>query len=884
MNNLSPQDYQTIVYDWNRTDKDYPKDRTIYQLFEEQVGKNPNNVALVFPSTSSGQCEDKEFTCEQLNNRSNQLARCIRKQYKKVTGQELKADTLIPLCLEKSVDIVIAILAVMKAGGAYVPMDPEYPVERFRHILADTEAKLVITQSHIEQRLKEVRDIELISIDDQDNEIVYQSEDVSNLAQYSQSNDLAYVIYTSGTTGLPKGVVIEHRQISLKIITVINDFGISKKDVIGSKINYVFDPFAREVFVALVTGARLIVFSRDDVYDFDKLIENVYKYQITYLIFVASQLELFVDYVKRVDISKLSSLRLVFNCGERLPSKLAKDFYAVIDGTQLVNQYGPSECTQYTTHYLVNKFDEVIPIGKPNSNSKLYVLDKYKQPVSVGVVGELYIGGAGLARGYLNRPELTAERFVSNPFATESDMAKGYTRLYKTGDLVRWLSDGNIEYIGRNDDQIKIRGYRIELGEIEHQLSSIEGVRQSCVLAKDKNDSKYLVGYYVLDKETTLTQEEILNRLAKVLPEYMVPSILVELEGMPLTVNGKLDRRALPESDFVNEASYVAPVTELEISLSNIFAEVLGLEKVGITDNFFRIGGNSILAIKIVSKVNTAQLNFKFDVKDIFYYQSISNLINRRLTDIEKGQLSSLTFRKGKYAYEYWDHRPRIMDYEHLTQSEQREFYNILSQMSRDVDQMMDIIGTAKGCILVCNEAGNKPPIFWVCNNWTEFSNLAKIIGDDQPLYGMRSLHTYAKDSDKYRKFQERLCLYYFNQISQLCNVYEPFVVFGNCQSGMFAESIVVHFKRILDVSPYLATLEYFPKAYDGKALLLYGYESKLNPFVNSDKDPIPMWDKIFERYEYKILPAKHGQFFKEPCIIDTSSYLSSAIDLINDS
>ncbi|WP_162902528.1 non-ribosomal peptide synthetase, partial [Facilibium subflavum] len=261
-------------------------------------------------------------------------------------------------------------------------------------------------------------------------------------------------------------------------------------------------------------------------------------------------------------------------------------------------------------------YDNTLLIGKPISNIRTYILDRHQQPVPIGVVGELYLGSIDLDRGYLSRPELTAERFISNPFATDEDIAKGYTRLYKTGDLVRWLADGNIEYIGRNDDQVKIRGYRIELGEIENQLSSITGIKQSCVLSKDRNNNKYLVGYYVSDVES-LTQEEIFNQLSKVLPEYMVPSVLVEIDSMPLTVNGKLDRKSLPDPEFVNEDSYVAPTTELEEKLCSIFAEVLGLEKVGITDDFFRIGGDSLLAVKVISSIKKI-LELSITVKDIF--------------------------------------------------------------------------------------------------------------------------------------------------------------------------------------------------------------------------------------------------------------------------
>ncbi|MED7789320.1 non-ribosomal peptide synthetase, partial [Francisella sp. 19X1-34] len=598
---LTKEEYQTIVYDWNQTDKEYSKDKTIYQLFEEQAEQNPDNVALVF--------EDKQLTYRELNQRSNQLARYIRSQYKEITNQELKPDTLIPLCLERSMDMIIGILAVMKAGGAYVPMDPEYPEERFRHIFEDTQARLVITQSHLENKLHYIaNDISLISIDLSKEGYIYDQEGKENLTPQSSSTDLAYVIYTSGTTGLPKGVMVEHKGFVNYNQNQIKYFNYPYNKKIYLIQSYAFDTSLASISISILSGNTLYLVDEQNKLD----ATNYIGMDIAYIP---------PAYLESVDINTIKELSHIVVSGDKLYGDILKE-----TSCNVINEYGPTESTVCASMHEYKEGDINTNIGKPLNNTKLYILDQHYQPVPIGVVGELYIGGAGLARGYLNRPELTAGRFVPNPFATESDIAKGYTRLYKTGDLVRWLADGNIEYIGRNDDQVKIRGYRIELEEIENQLSAIAGIKQSCVLAKDRNNNKYLVGYYVSDEES-LTQEEILNQLSKVLPEYIVPSVFVKIDSMPLTVNGKLDRKSLPDPEFINEGSYIAPTTELEERLCNIFAEVLGLEKVGITDDFFRIGGNSILAIKLSYRLSK-EFNKQISVADVFITRNIKILIS----------------------------------------------------------------------------------------------------------------------------------------------------------------------------------------------------------------------------------------------------------------
>ncbi|MBY7735091.1 non-ribosomal peptide synthetase, partial [Francisella philomiragia] len=607
---LIEDDYQRIVYDWNKTDNDYPRDKTVYELFEEQVLKNPDAIAIVF--------EDQEVTYKELNERSNQLARYIRKQYRRATNQELKPDTLIPLCLERGIDMVIGILGVMKSGGAYVPMDPDYPADRLKHILSDTNAKLVITQNHIEYRFKEVTDILLISINEQNSQTVYQGEKATNLSQYSQATDLAYVIYTSGTTGLPKGVMIEHHSVINLVKEQIYFFNLDKFSKVLQFASFVFDASVSEIFITLISGSTLYICSKELRKDGNELITFLMSNQISVAKFTPS-------FLSSLKYSNILSLKTLAVAGE-IPNDIIVQKWS--KGRTLLNVYGPTEGTVCSTMHRYVRGDISSNIGKSFNNIKLYVLDEYRYPVPLGVVGELYIGGAGLARGYLNRDDLTAERFVSNPFATELDIANGYTRLYKTGDLVRWLPDGNLEYIGRNDFQVKIRGYRIELGEIESQLLKIEGINQVAVLAKENEEtkSKYLVGYYVPQELGKFKQESLLEELSNVLPEYMLPSILVELESFPLTINGKLDRKALPDPEFTNDNNYRAPISDLEVKMCRIWEEVLGLDRVGVTDNFFRIGGNSILAIKLSHRLSK-EFDSRISVADVFKYKIIAKLL-----------------------------------------------------------------------------------------------------------------------------------------------------------------------------------------------------------------------------------------------------------------
>ncbi len=607
---LSAADQEEIIYNWNATEKEYPKDKTIHELFQEQAEKTPDNIALVY--------EGQSLTYKALNEKSNQLARHIRKQYKERTGQEMQPDTLVALCLDRSLEMVIAILGVLKAGGAYVPMDPAYPQDRIDYLLGDTKAELILTQQQVrEGNALQLAEEKVVLIDLR--EELYRKEENTNLSPRSTANDLAYVIYTSGTTGRPKGVMVEHRSLMNLVFIQRDRYEVGAKSKVLQYASLVFDASVWEIFSALSFGAELYILPTRMRQDAHLVSGYLAHNKIAVTLLPPALLSVMAS-------TGLEHLKVLLVGGDLSSLDLMHQWSK---GRRLINAYGPTENTVCATMHKYEEGDLNTNIGRPLDNTGVYVVDSNLTPVPIGVIGELYIGGAGLSRGYLNNEALTAERFVANPFAREADKLKGYTRLYKTGDLVRWLADGNLEYIGRNDEQVKIRGYRIELGEIEHALAAIEGIKQACVLARErKTDSgvtKYLVAYYVLDQDgEALTQNVIADKLSTVLPEYMVPGTLMPIDSLPLTINGKLDKRALPDPDFSSQQEYVAPRTETEKVLVRIWQEVLGVERVGVTDNFFRIGGDSILSIQVSSRMR--QAGFACQVKDIFSYKTIEKL------------------------------------------------------------------------------------------------------------------------------------------------------------------------------------------------------------------------------------------------------------------
>ncbi|MFB2837774.1 amino acid adenylation domain-containing protein, partial [Floridanema evergladense] len=584
---LTAAEQQQLLVEWNNTQTDYPTDKCLHQLFEAQVEKTPDAVAVVF--------ENQQFTYQELNLRANQLANYLR-------SLGVSADVPVGICVERSLLMMVGILGILKAGGAYVPLDPEYPTQRLDFMLTDSSVAVLLTQQGLVDRLpKHQAQTVCLDLDWQ----VISGFNQENPATNVHLNNLAYVIYTSGSTGQPKGVAMNHLPLVNLMIWQQQHTTISPG---GKTLQFApisFDVSCQEMFSTWCDGGTLVLISeqlrRDPVALLGLLQEQAV--ERLFLPFVGLQQLAEVG----MDSTSVLQLREIVTAGEQLQMTPAiTRWLNQLRNCTLHNHYGPSEShvvTSFTLSDSIANRSLLPPIGCPIANSQIYILDSYLQPVPVGVSGELHIGGVGLARGYLNRPELTIEKFIPNPFSSEPD-----SRLYKTGDKARYLPDGNIEYLGRIDNQVKIRGFRIELGEIEAILGQYPQVKAAVVIVREDNlGDKRLVAYLVSDSEITPTTNELRQYLKALLPEYMVPSTFIFLETLPLTPNGKVDRRALPTPELNNAPTenYVAPRTPIEEILSHLFSQVLKLNQIGINDNFFEIGGHSLLATQLISRIRT---------------------------------------------------------------------------------------------------------------------------------------------------------------------------------------------------------------------------------------------------------------------------------------
>jgi amino acid adenylation domain-containing protein len=579
---LTEEERHQLLVEWNDTEKDYPKESCIHELVEAQVERTPDAVAVVF--------EGQELTYHELNAEANQLAHYLKKHG---VGPEV----LVGICMERSLEMVIGLLGVLKAGGAYVPLDPTYPKKSLAFMLEDTQVPVLLTQERRLEMLPE-HGAKVVCLDTDWEVIAQESEE--DPASQATADNLAYVIYTSGSTGKPKGAMNTHGGIYNRLLWMQEAYQLTEADRVLQKTPFSFDVSVWEFFWPLMTGSCLIVARPEGHRNSGYLLELIAAQKITTLHFVPSMLQVFLE---DQGLETCSCLRRVICSGEALPQDLQERLFACL-AAELHNLYGPTEAAVDVTYWACERESnrQTVPIGRPIANTQMYILDRHLQPVPVGVPGELHIGGVGLARGYLNRAELTAEKFIANPFSSEVG-----ARLYKTGDLARYLPDGNIEFLGRLDHQVKIRGFRIEPGEIEAALADHPGVRQRVVIVReDEPGEKRLVAYVVLKQEPLPTTSELRSFLKERLPDYMVPSAFVLLDKMPLSPNGKVDRRALPAPDSARpqlEKAFVPPRTGLEHLLSAMWQSILGIEQIGIDDNFFELGGSSIQAAAFINKI-----------------------------------------------------------------------------------------------------------------------------------------------------------------------------------------------------------------------------------------------------------------------------------------
>ncbi|MBK4203178.1 amino acid adenylation domain-containing protein [Bacillus subtilis] len=598
---LSDIERHQLLMECKDTETPLPHSDTVCQWFEKQAEQRPDYEAVIFGN--------ERCTYRQLNERANQLARTLR-------TKGVQADQFVAIICPHRIELIVGILAVLKAGGAYVPIDPEYPEDRIQYMLKDSEAKIVLTQLDLHKHLTLDADVVLL-----DEESSYH-EDRSNLEPICGANDLAYMIYTSGSTGNPKGVLIEHRGLA-------NYIGWAKEVYVNDeKTNFPlyssvsFDLTVTSVFTPLITGNTIIVYDGEDKSAVLSTIMQDPRIDIIKL----TPAHLHV--LKEMNIADGTTIRKMIVGGENLSTRLAHSISEQFKGQlDIFNEYGPTEAV---VGCMIYRYDaerdrrEFVPIGTPAANTSIYVLDASMNLVPIGVPGEMYISGAGVARGYWNRPDLTAEKFVHNPFAPG-------TIMYKTGDLAKRLRDGNLIYLGRIDEQVKIRGHRIELGEVEAAMHKVEAVQKAVVIAREEGDGlQQLCAYYVSNKPITIA--EIREQLSQELPDYMIPSHYVQLEQLPLTSNGKINRKALPAPEVSLEqiAEYVPPGNEVESKLAALWQEVLGIHRVGIKHNFFDLGGNSIRATALAARIHK-ELDVNLSVKDIFKFPTIEQLANMAL-------------------------------------------------------------------------------------------------------------------------------------------------------------------------------------------------------------------------------------------------------------
>lgn len=661
---LTDAERRQMLITWNATQAAYPLDQCIHQLFERQVERTPDAVAAFY--------EDERITYRELNKRANQLAHHLQ-------ALGVTSEMLVGVCMERSLDLLVGLLGTLKAGGAYVPLDPTYPRERLAFMLQDSQLQILLTQHRLIEMLPEQRP----SVICLDTEAELEQRSQENPIAEGHGENLAYVVYTSGSTGRPKGVLATHRAAINRFSWMWEHFPFESDEICCQKTSLSFVDSVWEIFGPLLQGIPTVLIPDEVLKEPQQLLRTLAAYQVTRIVLVPSLLQALLNTANDLQ-RQLPKLKYWVSSGEALSVELVQRFQDCLPHAVLLNLYGSSEVAADATYYEIRNGNALrsVPLGRPIANTQIYLLDTFLQPVPIGVAGELYVGGAGLVRGYLNRPELTAEKFVANPFALEAD-----SYLYRTGDLARYLSDGNIEYLGRLDHQVKLRGFRIELEEIEAVLRKYPAVREAVVIVReDALDDKYLIAYILMDEGKAAKESELRSHVLHYVPAYMLPSAFVLLETLPLLPNGKIDRHALPTPEatqWLMGKAFVAPTQVIQYRLLSIWEDLLDARPIGIRDNFFYIGGHSLLAARLVDRIEQV-FNTRIPLSMLFTHPTIEQLA--QVLEEEKGEDES-----------------------------------------------------SRPSLLTIRAGGSKIPFFYLHGDWTDGGfysfELARTLGPDQPFY-----------------------------------------------------------------------------------------------------------------------------------------------------
>ncbi|MHC5675049.1 non-ribosomal peptide synthetase [Nostoc sp.] len=785
---LTPAEQHQLLVEWNNTQTDYDLSQCLHQLFEAQVERSPDAVAVVF--------EDQQLTYNDLNQRANQLA-----HYLQQLG--VGAEVLVGICVERSLDMIIGLLGILKAGGAYLSLDPAYPQERLAFILQDTQLPVLLTQQRLIKNLPESQ-TRLVCLDTDWGSIAQESQE--NFITDCTTNNLAYIIYTSGSTGQPKGVLVNHRNVVRLLLATESWYHFNQQDVFSLFHSIAFDFSVWELWGALLYGGKLVVIP----YWLSRSPEDFYKLLLTQQVTVLNQTpSAFCQLIQAEELlgnaNKLS-LRLVIFGGEALEIQSLRPWFERHgdQSPQLVNMYGITETTVHVTYRPLTIADLEVAcgsvIGRPISDLQVYLLDQQGQPVPIGVPGEMYIGGAGVARGYLNRPELTAQRFIPNSFSDKPN-----ARLYKSGDQARYLPNGDIEYLGRIDHQVKVRGFRIELGEIETLLAQHPTIQQTVVTARvDHPENQRLVAYIVPHPEQTPTTEELRHFLKQKLPEYMVPSAFVFLDTLPLTSNGKIDRRALPAPDSTrldSENTYIAPRDQLEFQLTKIWSEILGVQPIGVRDNFFELGGHSILAVKLFWQIEKT-FNKNLPLAILFQSGTIEALA--KIICQEKDIVRNLAL------------------------------VNSLEKSKSSWSSLVEI-----------QPNGSKPPFFCIHGLGGEvlcFRELALHLGSDQPFYGLQPQGLNGKHP--FHRRIEDMATHYIQEIQTL-QPDGPYFLGGYSFGGIVAFEMARQLQEQGEEVGILAIVDSCRPGYSWQAPFLKRVFLHLNNIIQ--EGPTYLWQKSGE-------------------------------------